>query len=99
MNGWLRHSRIGRVPYAGVALYVLFLVASPFEHHDIVCHLKTPQHCTTCAFTQLGTRPCPPQALDGCHLADAGRAVSFHILADSTLLAVQSTGRSPPSAV
>jgi hypothetical protein len=82
-----------------MALYVLFLVASPFEHHDLICHLKTPQHCTTCASTQLGADPRPPVTVDACHLADAGRAVSFEILTESTLLAVQSTGRSPPSAV
>ena len=99
MNGRLRHSRIGRVPYAGVALYVLFLVASPFGHHDLVCHLKTPQHCTSCAFTQLGADPRPPLTVDDGHLADAGRAVSFDIRAESTLLAIPSTGRSPPAAV
>jgi hypothetical protein len=99
MTGKLRHTRIRRLPYIGMALYVLFLVASPFEHHDLVCHLKTPQHCTTCASAQLGADPRPPLTVDACHLADAGRAVSFEILAESTLLAVQSTGRSPPSAV
>ena len=99
MTGKLRHTRIRRLPYVGMALYVLFLVASPFEHHDLVCHLKTPQHCTTCASTQLGADPRPPLTVDACQLADAGRAVSFEILAESTLLAVQSTGRSPPSAV
>ena len=99
MTGKLRHTRIRRLPYVGMALYVLFLVASPFEHHDLICHLKTPQHCTTCASTQLGADPRPPLTVDGCELADAGRAVSFEILAESTLLAVQSTGRSPPSAV
>ena len=99
MTGKLRHTRIRRLPYIGMAVYVLFLVASPFEHHDLVCHLKTPQHCTTCASTQLGADPRPPLTVDACELADAGRAVSFEILAESTLLAVQSTGRSPPSAV
>ena len=99
MTGKLRHTRIRRLPYVGMALYVLFLVASPFEHHDLVCHLKTPQHCTTCASTQLGADPRPPLTVDACELADAGRAVSFEILAESTLLAVQSTGRSPPSTV
>src|SRR6185295_2880412 len=98
MTGKLRHSRKERLPYVGMALYVLFLVASPFEHHDLICHLKTPQHCTTCAFTQLGADPHPPLIADGCHLADAGCAVSFDVLAESTLLALQSTGRSPPAA-
>jgi hypothetical protein len=90
---------VRRLPSVGLALYVLFLVASPFGHHDLVCHLKTPQHCTTCAFTQLGADPHPPLTVDASDPADAGRAISFEILAESTLLAVQSTGRSPPFAV
>ena len=32
----------------GVAIYALFLVTAPFEHHDLLCHLKTPSHCTAC---------------------------------------------------
>jgi hypothetical protein len=80
-----------------MALYVLFLVASPFEHHDIVCHLKTPQHCTTCAFTQLGSDPHPPVTVGAWQLTDAGRAVSIEILAESTLLGIHSSGRSPPA--
>jgi hypothetical protein len=93
----LRHGRVERLRSIAVALYVLFLVASPFEHHDLVCHLKTPQHCTTCAFTQLGADPHPPLTAGAGHLTDAGRAFSFEILAESTLLAVHSTGRSPPA--
>ena len=80
-----------------MALYVLFLVVSPLEHHDLVCHLKTPQHCTTCAFTQLGSDPHPPVTVGACHLADAGRAISVEIVAKTTLLAIHSTGRSPPA--
>jgi hypothetical protein len=99
MTGTLQRGRTQRLPYVGVALYVLFLVASPFEHHDLVCHLKTPQHCTTCAFTQLGADPHPPVTVDSGYLRDAGRAVSADILAQSTLFALQSTGRSPPAAV
>jgi hypothetical protein len=97
MIGRFSHPRVKRLPFVGMALYVLFLVASPFEEHDLVCHLKTPLHCTTCAFTQLGSDPHPLPTVGAWHLTDAGRAVSFEILADSTLLAVHSTGRSPPA--
>ena len=38
-----------------MALYAVFLVFSPFEHHDLSCELKTPQHCTSCSSTQLGS--------------------------------------------
>jgi len=89
------HSR--RLALAGLAIYAVFLVASPFEHHDLLCHLKTPQHCTSCASSQLGSDPHTPQILGAWHLADAGRAVSFQLLVEGTLLAVRSTGRSPPA--
>jgi len=81
----------------GLAIYALFLVASPFEHHDLLCHLKTPQHCTSCTSSQLGSDPHTPLILGAWHLADAGRAVSFQLLVEGTLLAVRSTGRSPPA--
>jgi hypothetical protein len=93
----LGYGRVERLRFIAVALYVLFLVASPFGHHDLVCHLKTPQHCTTCAFTQPGADPHPPLTAGAGPLTDAGRAVSCEILAESTLLAVRSTGRSPPA--
>jgi hypothetical protein len=80
-----------------MALYVLFLVASPFEHHDLLCHLKTPQHCTSCSGSQLGSDPHALVPPAGRALADAGSAVADHLLAEGTLLTIRSTGRSPPS--
>lgn len=81
----------------GVACYALFLVTAPFEHHDLSCELKTPQHCTSCASSQLGADPHTPAAVGNCRLADAGRAVSFVIVSAGVLLQVKSTGRSPPA--
>jgi hypothetical protein len=80
-----------------MAVYVLFLLASPFEHHDLLCHLKTPQHCTSCSGSQLGSDPhllLPPSSWE---LTDAGSAFAFHLLANDALLAIRSTGRSPPA--
>jgi hypothetical protein len=85
-----------RLALLGTAMYALFLVASPFEHHDLSCELKTPQHCTSCSFTQLGSDPqilLPPAEW---HLADAGRAVAVLCLVKDTLIAAHSAGRSPP---
>jgi len=78
------------------AIYVLVLVASAFEHHDLLCHLRNPQHCTACTATQLGSDPQTLTAPRAAELADAGYATALHIIADSTLLVVRSTGRSPP---
>jgi cytochrome c oxidase subunit 3 len=41
--------------FVGVAIYALFLLTTQFEHHDLLCHLKTPQHCTSCTSSQLGS--------------------------------------------
>ena len=88
-----------RMALVGMAIYALFLIASPFEHHDLQCELKTPQHCTSCTSTQLGSDPQILLNPGVWHLADAGRAVSVQHLAEDTLLAVRSTGRSPPAAL
>ena len=90
-----RHRR-SPLRWIGVAFYAAFLVVAPFEHHDLVCHLKTPQHCSACTASQIGTGPGTPAILDAWHLSDAGRTVSYQPLAEGVLLPHQSTGRSPP---
>jgi hypothetical protein len=82
--------------FAGLALYAVFLVASPFEHHDLLCELKTPQHCTACTSSVVGADPHEVAVPGILQLTDAGRAVALQVLALDTLLAVRSTGRSPP---
>ena len=86
-----------RLALVGMAIYAVFLVASPFEHHDLSCELKTPQHCTACTSTQLSSDTHIVLAPGAAQLADVGRAASFVILDEGTLLAVRTTGRSPPA--
>lgn len=79
-------------------VYAVVLLAASFEHHDLICHLKHPDHCTACSSNVLGSDPRTP-AVDGVvSLTDAGCAVSVEILSESILLTVRSTGRSPPAA-
>ena len=82
---------------AGLAIYAVFLCATPFEHHDLSCELKTPQHCIACTATIAGANPDIPISTGICALRDAGRAVSLDIRAESLLLGVRTSGRSPPS--
>src|SRR4051812_43046276 len=89
--------RTRRLVLAGLALFAAVLVLSPFEHHDLACHLKTPQHCTSCSSSQLGSDVAPLAAPGASRLADAGAAAFFEQLLEGVLLAVPSTGRSPPS--
>jgi hypothetical protein len=87
------------VKWLGVILYAAVLVIAPFEHHDLDCHLRNPRHCTACTSNQLGTDPASLETPRFLPLVDAGRAVSFHSLAEGVLLAVDSTGRSPPASL
>jgi hypothetical protein len=80
----------------GIALYALFLVTAPFEHHDLLCHLKTPQHCTSCSSSLLGSDPHSLAFNTTCQLADAGRAEVARESGEGILLVVASNGRAPP---
>jgi hypothetical protein len=94
----LRVRRLSRGAAAGLAFYALFLLVSQFEHHDLLCHLRTPQHCTACSASVLGSDPDTHGAPGAAPLVDAGSAVSIQLPATGALLAVRTTGRSPPSA-
>ena len=81
----------------GALLYIVFLVTAPFEHHDLLCHLKNPRHCTSCTGSQLGSDPQSLTAPIVSHLTDLGRAMVTQRLEAGAMLAARSTGRSPPS--
>ena len=83
---------------AGLAVYAIFLLVTPFAHHDLLCELKTPTHCTACTSSLLSADPNTPVLIGASDLADAGGALAADVLTTGFLLAVRSTGRSPPSA-
>jgi hypothetical protein len=97
MTGRFGDRRWRFLAFVGGALYAFFLIAAPFEHHDIACHLKTPQHCTSCNSSLVGSDPQTPAIFGNWRLADAGRANDVQLIADGVLLTARSTGRSPPS--
>jgi hypothetical protein len=84
--------------FFSVAFYALFLLTTQFEHHDLLCHLRTPQHCTACTSSIVGAGTDAQSTPGAAHLDDAGSAVSFQLLIGSVLLPVRTTGRSPPAA-
>ena len=88
--------RIRRFALLGVVLHTLFVTAAPFEHHDLICHLKTPQHCTSCTSSPVGSSTEAPTAPGAATLHDAGSAAAFDPISESALLAVSNGGRSPP---
>jgi len=96
MDVRLAARRLRILACTGLAMYVLFLVAAPFEHHDLSCELKTPQHCTACRSSLVGSNPDMLATLDSSSLTDAGRAVSVLLFSDGVMSSARSTGRSPP---
>ena len=97
MSGQRTDRRSQRLALVGLAIYAVFLIASPFEHHDLLCELKTPQHCTSCTSSQLGANPPVATAPGARDLADAGQAISIQLMTEGALLSVRTTGRSPPA--
>jgi len=91
-----RTNRWRRLAMAGLALYAIFLVTSQFEHHDLLCELKTPLHCTACTSSVVGSDPATPAILGAWTLTDLGRAVAVDVTTTGALLALDTTGRSPP---
>ena len=90
--------RLRRFASIALALFAVFLLTTQFEHHDIACHLKTPQHCSACAASPLGSDPRSAASFDRVVLSDAGRAMPELVVLSGTVLPAQSSGRSPPFA-
>jgi hypothetical protein len=90
-----RRARLHAV--VGIAIYALFLVTAPFEHHDLQCELKTPTHCTACSSTVVSADPHALVAVGATDLADAGGALADDVTQTGFVLAVRCSGRSPPS--
>ena len=91
-------SRLRRIALLGVVLHALVVGAAPFEHHDLVCHLKTPQHCSSCTNSPVGSSSQSAPSLGASHLPDVGGAVADHVAPESAILTTRTTGRSPPAA-
>jgi hypothetical protein len=86
-----------RVAVAWLALYALFLAATPFEHHDLLCELKTPLHCTACTSALVGSDPVRTALVGDWTLNDLGCAVIVEWTVAGAFLSTPSAGRSPPA--
>jgi hypothetical protein len=81
-----------------LAAFFVALVALPFAHHDLLCHLKSSTHCATC---HIGTSTDDSGAqppLAHIELPDAGRAIEVGLVAVVSCALCSSAGRSPPPA-
>jgi hypothetical protein len=90
--------RFRRYAVLVLSLFAVVLMTEQVEHHDIACHLKTPQHCSACASSPLGADPHAPAALNRVVLTDAGGAIASTHTLTGAVLPAESSGRSPPPA-
>jgi len=69
----------------------------PFGHHDLVCHLKSTTHCTTCTVGSSAEAAADPAVLARFWLLDVGVAVSEIVDAPHSTPARPASGRAPPA--
>ena len=90
-NGWPRMVLRGLL-----AVYVAVLCASPFFHHDLDCHLKTPAHCPGCVASPAALRGETAVDLREIHLPAAEPVGYESATATVPVVADGLKGRSPP---
>jgi hypothetical protein len=83
---------------AVLALYVLAAALMPFAHHDLVCHLKSTTHCTTCIVGSSAEAAADPALLARFWLNDAGATVSDPVTEPDSAARRPTPGRAPPAA-
>jgi hypothetical protein len=82
---------------AVLGLYVLAAALLPLGHHDIVCHLKSTTHCSTCVVGSSAESPSHTTSLAGVGLDDAGSAFAAGRVPTSDQQAGAASGRAPPT--
>jgi hypothetical protein len=93
----MNSARCGVLAKALLAAYVLAAALLPLAHHDVLCHLKSSTHCTTCVVASSGETAAWAVALDGIGLRDAGRAILLSTACRHSAPVRESSGRSPPT--
>jgi hypothetical protein len=91
-----RGFRPGFFPNSLLAMYVLAVALVPLSHHDVVCHIKSSTHCTTCVTGSTAESTSHVAALGATPLSDAGRATSNQVNLTFSAPLSASSGRSPP---
>jgi hypothetical protein len=86
-----------RLAFVWLAVYAIFLATAPFEHHDLLCELKTPLHCTACTSSVVGSDPARSAVVGSWTLTDVGLAVPVEFTTHGILLPIRTPERSPPA--
>ena len=79
-----------------LGLYLLAAALLPFGHHDLVCHIKSTTHCTTCSVGSSAEAAADPAVLARFWLHDAGVAVSDPVDVPDAESIRPASGRAPP---
>jgi hypothetical protein len=89
--------RCGVLARTLLGVYIAAASLLPLTHHDVVCHLKSSTHCTTCAVATSGEAAPWSVASQGLSLRDTGRAILPSAACYPSAPVRSSSGRSPPS--
>jgi hypothetical protein len=89
--------RLGVILRCLVAIYIVAVAAMPFAHHDIVCHLKSSTHCSTCHVGTSGDQSNVRPSLARVALTDAGQPHQQPHVHTGDWALSPSAGRAPPS--
>jgi ferredoxin len=82
-----------------LAAYFVALAAMPFAHHDVVCHLKSSTHCSTCHVGTSADPSGPKPSVASADLSDAGAADQRSSRVAAACALSPSAGRAPPAAL
>jgi hypothetical protein len=92
----LRALRPGLLLRTVLAVYVAAVALLPLSHHDVVCHLKSPTHCTSCLVGSSGEPGTDAAALLRVAVSDQGRLLNTSTTLVASIPHGASAGRSPP---
>ena len=79
-----------------LALYVVTSALLPLAHHDVVCHLKSATHCTTCVVGSSAESTAQPAVFGSFTLKDAGDASTLGTEHVESAPRTARSGRAPP---
>ena len=80
-----------------LALYMIASALLPLAHHDVVCHLKSATHCTTCVVGSSAESNAQPAAFGSFTLKDAGDASTLGTENVESAPCIARSGRAPPA--
>ena len=89
--------RLAEVSRLVAAAFVVALVALPFAHHDLACHLKSNTHCTSCHVGTSADAAGGDPAASPVQFTDAGRPVEQPSSVIIGCGPLAKSGRAPPS--